>query len=329
MMTESGKASKASHIKSRHQIVALFRASRYTNFVERRVLQGGAATTVTAEHRIVRPVYGAGRWFPDDPATLREAVERFIEEAQPPVVKGRVVGAIAPHAGYDYSGKVAGYVYRTLRDHATAGDTPETVVVLGVSHSAQFHHIALMDGHAVATPLGETALDVDAVALLTAAHPRIVADYRAHVREHSAENEIPFVQAALPAAQLVVGLIGDHDQAAMEGIASALENLAGKKKIVVIASSDMLHDPNYERVCKTDQSTLRKVAAMDITGVLRAWDFSQQTFCGIAPVGAVMRFAQAQGCKRGTLLYYRNSGDDDPASRGRYVVGYGAVVFAV
>ena len=284
---------------------------------------------MNAERQIVRQAHGAGRWFPADAAELRDMVTRFIDDVKVPEVKGRIVGAIAPHAGYIYSGKVAGHVFRALRDLAGGPDEPETVVVLGFSHRAPLRHTALMDGDAIATPLGETPLDTDALAVLTGAEPRIVADYRAHAGEHSAENEIPFVQAALPSAKLVVGLIGDRDPVAIDGLVRALSALAKQKRILVVASSDMLHDPSYELVRKTDQATLRKVVAMDVTGIQGDWDYGHQTFCGIGPVSTVMKFAQAQGCNRGTLLYYRNSGDDYPESRGEWVVGYGAVIFTV
>ena len=79
----------------------------------------------------------------------------------------------------------------------------------------------------------------------------------------------------------------------------------------------------------TDKATLEEVAQMDDAELAEKWRPSKQIFCGIAPVLATMRFSKDQGCKKGTILGYRNSGDDFPESRGRWVVGYGAVVFAV
>jgi len=91
----------------------------------------------------------------------------------------------------------------------------------------------------------------------------------------------------------------------------------------------MLHDPDYDLVTKTDKKTLQLVAAMDSKGLLDQWSPRRQIFCGMAPVAAVMGFAKGLGCKEGKVLYYRNNGDDFPESRGQWVVGYGAVVFAV
>ena len=284
---------------------------------------------MSVARRIVRPLLGAGRWFPGGRDELRGVVEQFIAEAHVPPGAGRMVGLIAPHAGYVYSGPVAGYAFRALRENAAEHGAPDVAVVLGFSHRGSFRGVAIMDGDAIVSPLGETPLDADAAAFLTAADPRLVPDYKPHVGEHSAENQVPFLQTVLPETPLVLLLIGQHDADLMEALAAVLRKLAVKKSILVIASSDMLHDPDYERVRKTDQATLRKVAAMDAVGVMREWDYSQQVFCGIAPVVTAMKYAQARGCQKASVLRYRNSGDDHPESRGQWVVGYSAVAFAV
>ncbi len=279
--------------------------------------------------RVIRQAFGAGRWFPGDGRELKSMVDGYIEDAQINNVQGRIVGAIAPHAGYVYSGKMAGYTFRAIKDNAAKWGRPEVVVVLGFSHRGGFQGVALMDGDAIKTPLGEALLDKEAGEILAAGSPRIYFDYRPHVGEHSAENEIPFVQRVLPETKLIIGLIGDHDPRTLDDLVKALDTLSKKKKVLVIASSDMLHDPDYDLVTRTDRGTLDKMRAMDHAGIRKGWDYSRQILCGIGPVVAVMRFAELKGCRQGTVLQYRNSGDDFPKSRGRWVVGYGSVVFAV
>jgi AmmeMemoRadiSam system protein B len=281
------------------------------------------------QRRTARIALGAGRWFPGKPEELKSMVDQFLNEAAPPPLTGRLVSLIAPHAGYVYSGPVAGYAYRAARDNAVTAGAPETAVILGFSHRESFRGVALMDGAEFTTPLGAAVLDTDAAAQLMDSDPRITLDYRPHMGEHSAENQVPFLQAALPATALVVGLIGSHDPHLREALSTALSKLAGKKKVLVIASSDMLHDPDYERVTKTDQDTLRHVKTLDITGVMKKWAYDRQVFCGLAPVMTAMTFARHQGCSQGTILRYRNSGDDHPEGRGQWVVGYSAVAFTV
>ena len=186
-----------------------------------------------------------------------------------------------------------------------------------------------MDGDAIETPLGSAALDGEAGKMLAAESPRIFFNYGPHQGEHSAENEIPFVQAALPGVKMVVGLMGDHDPQTLDDLVAALGALSEKKRILVIASTDMLHDASYDRVRETDLKTLEKLKRMDSEGIQKAWGYDHQIFCGIGPVLAVMKFAKGLGCQKGSVLHYRNSGDDFPESRDRWVVGYGSAVFAV
>jgi len=278
------------------------------------------------EAKQIRQVWGAGRWFPGGREELQAAVNGYMDAASPPAVSGRIVAAIAPHAGYPYSGPVAGYTFRALRD---AESRPATVVVLGFSHRGGFPGVALLDGDVLRTPLGDAVLDVDAARVLAAGSDRIVEDARPHRGEHSAENQVPFVQAALPDARLVVGLIGDHRDETLDELVAGLRKLAERKPIMVLASTDLLHDPDYELVSRTDRKTLELIANLDDAALLRQWDYGNQICCGIGPVVAAIRFAKTRGEADGTLLHYRNSGDDHPESRGNWVVGYGAVVFAV
>lgn len=254
-------------------------------------------------------------------------VQGFLDGAQNPTLAGPVVAVVAPHAGFVYSGKVAGASFRALKDSAVQHGAPETAVVLGFSHRRAFSGVAFMDGTAMETPLGSTPLDAKSTEYLVRKGRFLHVNYLPHDGEHSAENLIPFVQAALPDTKLVVALIGAVEQAVLDDLVAALVELSKQKRIVVVSSSDMLHDPDWRMVTQTDQATLKKVEAMDHAGLLGEWSHHNQTFCGIGPVVTAMRYAQAHGVSKGTVLTYRNSGDDFPDSRGQWVVGYGAVAF--
>lgn len=274
--------------------------------------------------RVVRVARGAGRWFPAGAAELRATVSRYIEDGPAPLpATGRVVAVTSPHAGYVYSGAVAGYAFRALRDRSQA----ETVVILGFSHRGGFPGVALMDGDALRTPLGEAELDVEASGWLVQSSPRIVVDYRPHDGEHSAENQVPFVQVALPKARLVIALIGDHDPDTFRALSGALCRLAGRRKLAVVASTDLLHDPDWKTVAAADRKTLDLIAGLRADELARSWSFGHQVCCGIGPVLTAMAFAADLEATNGVVLRYRNSGDDFPDSRGSWVVGYGAVAF--
>ena len=270
---------------------------------------------------------GAGRWYPSHRLALEKMVHRCMDEAQTPALPGRIVAALAPHAGYVFSGGVAGHVYRAVRDRARAGTEPDLTVVLGFSHRASFPGVALMEGAALETPLGPAPLDEEAGRFLTRQGDRIRFDAAAHGEEHSAENQVPFLQAALPRTKLVIGLTGDHDPRTVQDLVGALNALARDRTVLVVASTDLLHDPDYERVSRIDRQTLDRMARMDDAGLLNSWNLAEQVCCGLAPTLTAIRFAAAQGVACGEALAYRNSGDDHPESRGQWVVGYGAVVY--
>ena len=281
------------------------------------------------QQAVTRQAFGSGRWFPGGRKQLDETVRACMDEAEVPPIDGRLVGAIAPHAGYVYSGKVAGYTFRALRDNAEAVGGPDVVVILGFGHSAGFQGGALMEGAALETPLGPARLDGGAAAILCEGSSRIRMDYEPHAGEHSAENLVPFVQVALPGVPLVIGLMGDHESRTRDELVLGLGRLAAERRVVVVASTDLLHDPDHELVSRTDRATLARVAALDGEGLLVSWDYSSQVCCGISPVLSVLAFARAAGCTEGLVLHYRNSGDDFPEGRGNWVVGYGAAVFPV
>ena len=276
---------------------------------------------------IIRTAAGSGQWFPASQQELSSVVSAAMANASIPPQTNRIVAAIAPHAGYRFSANVAGYTFRAIKDAANAGHKPDLVVILGFSHRQSFPGVAIMDGDALQTPLGKVQLDAKAIATLTSASERIFSDYRPHNGEHSAENLVPFVQVALPDTPVVIALIGDHDLTTIKELQNALAQLATDRKVLVASSTDMLHHSSWDLVTKTDKNTLKKLESMNIEGVIASWTGDHQVFCGIMPVIAAMTFAKSQSCDKASILHYRNSGDDNPESRGQWVVGYGAAIF--
>jgi len=279
--------------------------------------------------QIIRKAHGTGLWFPADPVELKSIVRGGIGEANHlPPISNRIIAAIAPHAGFVYSGRIAGATFRALKDNANNKDfTPETAVIIGFTHKYPLSGIAILDGDAISTPLGTTDLDMEGANILIKNSKIIRFDAKPHAFEHSAENEVPFTQFALPDTKIILVLMGDHSNDTIAELVSALITLASKKKIVVIASTDLLHDPDYDKVTATDKKTLEIITSLDDKKLMAQWTPDHQVCCGIGPVITAMRFARQMGSKKGITLMYRNSGDDFPDSRGRWVVGYGAVVF--
>ncbi|KAA6364588.1 MAG: putative AmmeMemoRadiSam system protein B, partial [Streblomastix strix] len=213
----------------------------------------------------VNKAVGAGRWFPGNSATLLADVQRYIEQATVPALTGRIVASLAPHAGYQYSGPVAGFTFRAIRE--LKGDArPEVVVVIGFPHHQSLQGVALMEGIAIDTPIGRANLDTESANFLKQQNPKVIQfDSSYHNGEHSAENEIPFVQVALPDIPMVVALIGSgsKDSQPWNVLSDALVELNKKKRVLVVSSTDMLHDEDYDKVQVTDKRTLSLTEAMD------------------------------------------------------------------
>lgn len=271
-------------------------------------------------------VTGAGRWFPASSTVLREDIEDYLEQGKSAATGGGgVVSGIAPHAGYAFSGTVAGCTYAALKQ-SHERHAYDVIIVLGFSHRQAFAGMALLDVVSIETPLGRLPVDQDLINDLCQSFGWCHATESYHQGEHSAENQYPFVQVALPGVPVVGGLVGDCAGEQINELAGWLARLREKRRIAVIASTDLLHDSDYERVCASDKQTLRLMEMLDSEALCDTWSYDNQVCCGIKPVRVSMRFADAVGACRGRTLFYQNSGDVTGQREG-WVVGYGSLVW--
>lgn len=261
--------------------------------------------------RAVRPPAVAGTFYPADAGALAAEVKRCLQAG---------IGAagvppkalIAPHAGYAFSGAVAGSAFRAL---APSAARLRRVVLLGPSHYVAFAGLALPAWTSFSTPLGELAVAADARAALTDL-PQIVTSDRPHAREHSLEVELPFLQTMLGEFELVPLAVGDAEP---EQVARVLERVWGGDETLVVVSSDLSHYLDYERARQRDATTAAAIVALDVRA-MRAEDA-----CGCNPIRGLLVAARRHGLVA-RQLDLRNSGDT--AGPRDAVVGYGAFAFA-
>jgi MEMO1 family protein len=257
-----------------------------------------------------RPAIAAGRFYPDNPAELRKLIELLLSQAQAPA--GLVPKAlIAPHAGYVYSGPIAASAYARL---LPARDTLRRVVLLGPSHYAAFKGLAVSSAEMFATPLGLVRVDVEAVSKLLAL-PQVRLLDAAHVREHSLEVQLPFLQVVLKEFALVPLAVGE---ARAEEISRVLELLWGGPETCFVISSDLSHYLDSAAARRVDQSTADAIEGLRPTSV------GEAQACGRIPILGLLDLAQRHHLQP-QVVDLRNSGDTaGPRDR---VVGYGAFVF--
>lgn len=260
--------------------------------------------------QMVRPPAVAGLFYPNDPTLLRDQVLGFVEEAPSGAPPPKAL--IGPHAGYRYSGAVAGAAYAPLR--GAAGHIHH-VVLLGPSHRVPFRGMAASRAERFATPMGEVPLDQATLAQLVEARKDVVFREDAHAQEHGLEVHLPFLQTLLGDFDVLPLVVGE---ASADAVGSLLEQVWGGPETLIVISSDLSHFMDYERAVKRDRATSEAI------GNLRYEDVRDGDACGRHPINGLLWLARQKGLQ-GRILDLRNSGDAGAPKDS--VVGYGAYVF--
>lgn len=255
-----------------------------------------------------RPPAVAGQFYPAQAAALEGAVRRFLEDAEPPSADLQPKALIAPHAGYVYSGPVAGSAYRALE---SVRERISRVVLLGPSHRVYLRGLAAPSAESFVTPLGEVPVDRQALERVLRL-PQVTLADAPHTWEHSLEVQLPFLQHALRSFVLVPLAVGDAADGEVEEV---LEELWGGEETLVVVSSDLSHYLSYESARAIDASTSRCIEALDPGGI------GTDQACGGVAVRGLLLAARRHGLRARTLDL-RSSGDT--AGPRDEVVGYGA-----
>ncbi len=270
----------------------------------------------------------AGSFYTGNETKLRQEVEGFIGAVRPDtVLAGRdIVGILAPHAGYVYSGPVAGHAYA-----AVAGRPYSTVVVLALSHRRAAAKAAVLNRKGYDTPLGSIPVDQKAVKSLLGEHGDVFDDNEVYFNdEHSLEVQLPFVQVALPEAEVVPIIVAVHEDDMTQKIGEALFDVFGSRgDVLFVMSSDLSHFFPYDEAVALDTKTLDALEKWDLPGWNAAASKQAEGMCGHRPLQAFAgMFGRFEEAKRGVkLLKYMNSGDT--AGDKSRVVGYGAMAFSL
>ena len=256
---------------------------------------------------IVREPAVAGTFYPDHPDRLRRDLERFLGhvegEGHDPPPKALIV----PHAGYIYSGEVAGSVYRRL---GPVAEGISRVVLLGPAHTVYLEGMAVPEADCFSTPLGHVPLDQQAIETITSL-PGVVHSNAAHSREHSLEVQLPFLQVLLGEFRLVPLVVGHCDP---DLVAAVIDTLWGGPETLIVVSSDLSHFLPYGEARDVDSDTCRRI-------IDKSSSLIGEQACGAYAINGLMRSRHCQELSV-EAVDLRNSGDT--AGDKRRVVGYGA-----
>lgn len=272
----------------------------------------------------IRPSSIAGHWYSSIPHILKAEIIKFLSKAILPDLGGNVIGVIAPHAGYRYSGQTAAYAFQSVR-----GRKFDLVVVLSPFHAYHPAMILTSAHEYYQTPLGKIPVDRALIeTLLTQKIPeselKIV--QIANDEEHSLEIELPFLQCSLKGGFSILPLmVRSIEPRQSEMLAVILYNLIKDRNVLIVASTDLSHFYPQDVAEKLDGEMLDQLRTFSIQNVYQTEFKGEGYACGLGAVMTSMSLCKMLGANKVEILHYSSSGKEtgDFAS----VVGYGAGVF--
>ena len=269
---------------------------------------------------MIRPPAVAGRFYPIDPALLDADLDSFLATGTPQQ-KIRAQACLVPHAGYKYSGHVAGAVYSRM-------EIPPRVVLLGPRHFPRGASFAILSDGAWKTPLGLAAIDRDLSEKIMRACPLLREDSVAHESEHSLEVQLPFLQRLAPSFAFVPIVIGLAQYADLEELGHAIADVIGSElaPILIIASSDMNHYESDAVTRVKDRKAIDRILALDPRGLFDTVRNEDISMCGYGAAVAMLTAVRRMGATRAELARYSNSSETNGDLQ--EVVGYAGIVIS-
>ena len=265
---------------------------------------------------MIRQPVVAGQFYPDSPSQLKEMIRGMVDDK---AEKEEVIGLISPHAGYIYSGPVAGATISRIK-------FKDTFIIIGPNHTGMGRPLSIMTEGVWKTPLGEVEIDSELAKQILATSSYLEEDSGAHQYEHSIEVQIPFLQYFKKDFRLVPIMLAYSTTATYKEIgkelAKAIKDL--NRQVVIIASSDMTHYEPQESAQWKDTQAIEAILDLDEDELLKRVDKLRISMCGYAPAVSLISAAKELGAKRAELVRYQTSGD----ITGDYisVVGYAGVI---
>lgn len=244
-------------------------------------------------------------------------IEKFAEKG---AKKEHAIAVLSPHAGYMYSGRVAGALFSRV-------EVPQKVIVVAPNHTGLGPPVSLFPDGIWEIPTGEVQIDSQMNKLLCEKCPLVEEDTSAHVGEHSAEVQLPFLKYYRNDLKISVIVLATHNYSELESLGTALAQTVteiGKENVLLLASSDMTHFELHSRAVAKDKLAIEKILALDPQGLLTTVQKERISMCGVAPATAVLLAAKQLGASRTQLVRYETSGNvtGDKSS----VVGYASVM---
>lgn len=261
----------------------------------------------------------AGRFYPSDPKELTSVIRNY-SQAEPQQQAISAKACLVPHAGYMYSGHVAGAVFARL-------ELPKKIIVLGVRHYPRGEPAAILSSGAWRTPLGDAPIDEELAGALRRECPVLREDSVAHSTEHSLEVQIPFLQVLAAGFSFVPVALGTVQFESLlsvgEGIARVLGN--SKESVLLLTTSDLNHYEDDATTRVKDSKAIERSLALDARGLYDTCRNEEISMCGLGPAVALLTALQGLGAEKAELVKYATSAD--VSGDRSQVVGYAGMIF--
>ena len=268
---------------------------------------------------MLRPPAVAGRFYPSDPAELTALIRKYTK-VEPAITPIRVKACLVPHAGYMYSGQVAGAVFGRIA-------IPRKILLLGVRHFPRGEPMAILLNGAWRTPLGDAPIDELLARELHSEWPLLREDSVAHRAEHSLEVQLPFLQVLAPEFTFVPVALGTVRFDDVVAVGEAIGRLlaAAKEDVLLLTTSDLNHYEDDATTRVKDGKAIEQLLALDARGLYDTCRNGEISMCGLGPAVAMLTALRALGAKRAELVRYATSANvsGDTSS----VVGYAGMIF--
>ncbi len=265
---------------------------------------------------MIRNPVVSGQFYPESPSQLKATIKGMVDEK---AIKEEVIGLVSPHAGYIYSGPVAGAVISKIK-------FKDTFIIMGPNHTGRGKPLSIMTQGTWRTPLGEVEIDSELGKQILATSSHLEEDYVAHQYEHSIEVQLPFLQYFKSDIKLVPIVLAYSSGAIYKEIGKELAKAIkdSSKEVVIIASSDMTHYEPQESAQRKDNKAIEAILDLNEDELLKRVDELKISMCGYAPAVSLISAAKELGATGAELVRYQTSGD----TTGDYsaVVGYAGII---
>ena len=265
---------------------------------------------------MIRKPVVAGQFYAGSQVSLRKEVTRFTVDKKDVI---DVLGVVSPHAGYIYSGPVAGEVLSSVKPKPK-------YIILGPNHTGYGKPFGLDSREAWKTPLGEVMIDDDLRTAILGSSHYVTEDTLCHDFEHSIEVQLPFLQHLHNDFTFVPIVVASADRKIYRAIGSDIARVVRgiRKDVTIIASSDMTHYESHDSAKTKDMMAIEKILALDVDGFLDTVEKYDISMCGFAPTAIMLQASIELGATRAVLVKYNTSGDTSGDFAA--VVGYAGII---